>query len=360
MKTVVQVVQHLAPGGIETMALDLLQVKLKEERVLVVSLEGNEFEAFESWPVLKPFKDQIIFLNKPPGFKLRYVWKLARLLKKLKTDVVHTHHIGPLIYGGLAAKLARVKRVIHTEHDAWHLNDPQRRQLQQRMLKIVKPVLVADAKHVSAHIRESLQRSPDKLILNGVNTNKFQPGNKNQARQVFDLPVDAVLIGTSGRLEPVKGQEFLIDAMISLPSYYHLVIAGVGSLEQKLKQQVRDLHLANRVHFLGLVTDMPSFYQSLDLFCLPSLKEGFPLSALEAQSCGVRAVVTNAGGASETVCPSTGFVVDVECRKALVDGITDAMKVSNPQSPRDFVVANASLKTMAISYAALRKESYGS
>ncbi|MCV5754523.1 glycosyltransferase, partial [Escherichia coli] len=82
----------------------------------------------------------------------------------------------------------------------------------------------------------------------------------------------------------------LIEAFSHLESHTHLAIAGDGSQREQLEHLVRTLKLEQRVTFLGLVDDMPSFYQSLDLFCLPSLQEGFPLSTLEAQACDIPCV----------------------------------------------------------------------
>ncbi|MBZ4288949.1 hypothetical protein LAN16_24115, partial [Mycobacterium tuberculosis] len=70
-------------------------------------------------------------------------------------DVVHTHHIGPLLYAGYAARLTGVQTRIHTEHDAWHLQDDKRRHLQALALKAVQPTLVADATRVYNQLRSA-------------------------------------------------------------------------------------------------------------------------------------------------------------------------------------------------------------
>ena len=359
MKTVIQVVQHLRPGGIETMALDLQKFKLKNEQIFIVSLEDSESEALQKWPRLKAFQDRLFFMNKEPGFKTGLIFDLRKLFKKLNVDHVHTHHIGPLLYGGLAARLAGIKHIVHTEHDAWHLNNDKRRKLQKWVMRLVRPTVIADARTVASNFKNKLNTIEPKVILNGIDTNKFTLGSQKKAREQFNLPQDVILIGTSGRLEAVKGQEYLIDAICHLPEEYHLAIAGIGSLEAELKTQVRHLNLSKRVHFLGLVDNMPDFYRSLDLFCLPSLEEGMPLSTLEAQACGIKTIATNVGGTKETVCPITGYVIKESKNYTLLrKTILDAMAISTPGNPRDFVVKKADVRIMAKSYASLRLENY--
>ncbi|NMS58161.1 glycosyltransferase, partial [Vibrio parahaemolyticus] len=112
----------------------------------------------------------------------------------------------------------------------------------------------------------------------------FKSGDQTATRHLFELPTDKIVIGVAGRLEAVKGHKALIEAFSHLTPNTHLAIAGDGSQRAQLEAQVRTFKLEDRVTFLGLVDDMPSFYQSLDLFCLPSLQEGFPLSTLEAQA----------------------------------------------------------------------------
>ena len=288
-------------------------------------------------------------------------WQLRRLFRKLKADVVHTHHIGPLIYAGLAARMAGVKKLIHTEHDAWHLANDQHCKLQRWAIRWLSPVLVADAVNVAKGVQTHLNIEPDMVICNGIDTNKFSPGSRLDARVRLGLPGYPVIIGCCGRLEWEKGHAYLIDALSRLPADTHLALAGDGSLKPKLKAQARELMVEHRVHFLGHVDDMPSFYRSLDLFCLPSLKEGMPLAPLEAQACGIPAIVTAAGGSRESLCQETGRIVRKRNHKALADAITELFEHSSrvPQktqpikTPRDFVRLHADIRNTAEAYARL-------
>jgi glycosyltransferase involved in cell wall biosynthesis len=361
MKTVIQVVQHLQPGGIETLVLELIRFKAQGERHYIVSLEGSKHEALAHWPRLKSVADNLVFMEKQPGKDYGLLVRLVRLFKALNADVVHTHHIGPLLYAGLAARLGGHARLIHTEHDAWHLADSWRCKLQRFAMRAVRPVMVADAQSVAKGMRTYLRTSADAIIPNGIDTQKFLPGCQRMARQQLGLPRSATLVGCSGRLEWEKGHRYLIEALAMMPASVHLAIAGQGSRLGDLTQQVKQLGLERRVHFLGSVDDMPLFYQSLDLFCQPSLKEGMPLSPLEAQACGVPTVVTATGGSRESLCLDTGKIVRRRDARGLATGLKELFNRAayapfvqkKLGSPREFVERQGDIRRTAAAYARL-------
>ncbi|WP_039850174.1 MULTISPECIES: glycosyltransferase [Grimontia] len=359
MKTIVQVVQHLRPGGLEVMALELMNFSTFRNNMKIVSLEGNLESAIAAWPRLEAHKDQLIFLNKQPGLSYALVKQLKRVLRELKADVVHTHHIGPFFYGGLASRLNGMAHM-HTEHDAWHYSEKSHRLLHRIVSLIAKPVEVADADIVAQGMMDLPGIHQLKVIKNGIDTSRFIPGDKFKARKALNLPSGVKLIGASGRLEEVKGHGVLIEAMADLPAHYHLAIAGSGSLESALKDQAERLAIDHRVHFLGHVESMPTFYQSLDLFCLPSFNEGFPLAPLEAQSCGIPTAVTDVGGAVETLCPKTGLLLKAGDSADMAEKILPFLYESRTQNPRDFVMCHADVRNMAKAYDSLAEGlSYG-
>lgn len=354
-KTVIQVVQHLRPGGIETLALDLATFSEPNEKNIIISLEGNIETALNAWPRLRPFRENLLFLNKQPGLTPSLIMQLRRIFKNTSADTIHTHHIGPLLYAGLAARLEGVKHLIHTEHDAWHLMEYKRRILQRWTIKLLQPTLAADADTVANTMRMQLRcNNPISVIRNGIDTEYFIPGDLNIARQHLNLPPRVQLIGCSGRLELVKGQSILINALSELPPTIHLVFAGSGSTESQLRAQVEQLKLNQRVHFLGRIDNMPMFYQSLDIFCLPSLNEGFPLAPLEAQACNIPAVVTNVGGSRETVCPHSSEVIPANDHHTMAATLNTMLQKNNIHQPRTFVQQYCDVRLMVRAYANLR------
>ncbi|EPE2669116.1 glycosyltransferase [Vibrio parahaemolyticus] len=355
-KVVLHVVQHLAPGGLETLVLDMLRFAEPRHDVFVVSLEGAKSQSLAKWAKLTEYKSQLHFLNKQPGFSVKTLGTLTAMIKGMKPDVVHTHHIGPLLYGGIASRLAGVPVIIHTEHDAWHLNNKKAARLQSVLLKTVRPHVVADAHFVADQITTKLNYRDVCTIHNGIDCQKFQCGDRQAKRKHFGLPAEKTVIGVAGRLETVKGHKVLIEAFSHLESHTHLAIAGDGSQREQLEHLVRTLKLEQRVTFLGLVDDMPSFYQSLDLFCLPSLQEGFPLSTLEAQACDIPCVATDVGGVKETLCPKSSALVEPNRVFSLAEALSKQLD-SNIHSPRAYILQHFDIRDMVGRYTRLAKES---
>lgn len=349
-RVVVQVVQHLSPGGIEMLALELQRCADPNDEVHIISLEGGLGSKALLWPLLAERKNYLHFLNKKQGLSANTLWKLYRLLRQLKPHVLHSHHIGPLIYGGLAGRLAGVPVLIHTEHDAWHLRNQHRCKVARWALNLVRPRLVADATLVSRLLRERLQGVCPVVIHNGVDVERFCQGSMSDARRQFSLPVSVKIIGCAARLATVKGHGILLDAIFRLPVDVHLALAGVGPLQTALEKQVRELGLDKRVHFLGRVDDMPQFYRAIDVFCLASLNEGMPLSPLEAQACGTPVVLTNVGACREALCEKTGLLVDAKNARALTLALKRQINKTFTTSPREFVLNGKSLSDMVQAY----------
>ncbi|MFK0570318.1 glycosyltransferase [Endozoicomonas sp.] len=355
MKTppvVAQIVQHLAPGGIETMALDLQRKADNPEAVHIISLEGTQSEAIDQWPRIQHL-ERIHFLNKPPGLSLCTIKRLYQLLRELKVDVIHTHHVGPLLYGGIAAKLAGCGHA-HTEHDAWHLNNRKRRWLVSACFHLLRPQVAADAELVAENIRKHIPLFTPSVILNGIDTNLFKPADQAVARQALNLPTGVPIIGCAARFTDVKCHDLLLHAFSKLPDTTQLALAGGGELEQALRALAKRLNIEQRVHFLGVIDDMPAFYHAIDIFCLASKKEGLPLSPLEAQSCQRVVVMTDVGGCREAVDPDSGLLINpgstLELETALNKQLSSGINPEKQASARSFVIENCNLERMINQY----------
>ncbi|SHH29550.1 glycosyltransferase [Ferrimonas marina] len=351
----IQVVQHLKPGGIELMALDLLADD--PEQGWILALEGDRDSAIAHWPQLAPLASRLLFLDKAPGWQPGLVPRLMQLMRDLQIEAVHTHHIGPLLYAGVAARLAGVPKRLHTEHDAWHLQQPRRRRLEQLAVALAQPTLVADADAVAQGLRQALgrQASPLYVIKNGVDTDRFCPGSSRVAREALGLPQQVPLIGCAGRLEWEKGQDQLVAALVMLPPDVHLALAGSGSQQAALARQCAQLGVAQRVHLMGNLAQMPQFYKALDLYCAPSRREGLSLSILEAQACGIAAVVTDVGASAEALCRRSGALVPSEDVSALAMALNRQLNFGLDQQPRQFVELQGNLRQTRAAYAALRR-----
>ncbi len=344
-----QVVQKLAPGGIETLALALAAALPGNNAIF--SLEGEATALRTAWSSAAAAQIDIEAFGKRPGIHLSLVLELAGRLRELRPRALITHHIGPLLYAGAAARLAGVPRLAHVEHDIWHFDAPRRRALARFAIKALHPDYIVLSQAAAANQRRLLGVDQITIIPNGVDVARFLPGDAQAARHRFELDPERIWIGSAGRLETVKGHDVLIDAMALLPNrQVHLAIAGDGSQRQALQAQAIARGVADRVHFLGLCTDMPALLPAFDVFCLPSRAEGLPLSVLEAQAVGIPVVASDVGALREALCPGVSCLVPPADPGALAKGITEVLTRDTRASPRQFVVANFNWDQTVLAY----------
>ena len=344
---VLHVIQEFTLGGLEALVLSMLKADFENSYILAI--EGSSSQAFQEFPMLAEVQSKLFFANKPKGFHIKTCTYIKQTCIRLSVSILHTHHIGPLIYAGLAVLTLKNMAHIHTEHDVWHLQKYRDLYFQKFLLKLNKNIhLVAVSQSVFEKLKFYFPQMDISLIHNAVDTNKFKPGNRLVARAFFDLPSDAIIIGSAGRLEEIKGHRYLIQALQKLPQKYYLVIAGSGPLYQTLISQVQVLGLAERVTLTGYVEAMNVFYQACDIFCLPSLDEGLPLALLEAQATNVKVVSTNAGGCPEAVDPASGLQVPVANVEEIARACLDVLKTNG--EPRQFIIQNFSIDVLISRY----------
>ena len=347
----VQIVQRLSPGGIETLALGLAARLPGSNPVL--SLDWSTRDIQDRWPALRQASVPIEGLEKPAGVQPAFVLRLARRLRALAPRAVVTHHIGPLLYGGLAARLAGVPVVAYVEHDVWHYAAARDRRMARVLSALVRPKVVAVSRGVAVRVGEIMPGADIRIIRNAVDTDRFVPGDMARARAGLALPpgvpADAPLVGAAGRLELVKGQDILIEAMALLPGV-HLALVGHGSQADALRARSAALGLDDRVHFIGQRSDMEAVYPAFDLLCLPSRNEGLPLSMLEAQACNVPVVASDVGSVAEGLCPGTGALVPPEDPAALAPALRACLARPGGPELRAFVLDSFSWTRMVNAY----------
>jgi sugar transferase (PEP-CTERM/EpsH1 system associated) len=156
-------------------------------------------------------------------------------------------------------------------------------------------------------------------IINGVDVERFRPpesGSRRGLPKDFASATDLV-IGTVGRLEPIKDQRTLVRAFVELAGRFpelrgrlRLVLVGDGSTKRDLQELLGDSGLAGQVWFAGSREDVPQLMQAMDVFVLPSLAEGISNTVMEAMASGLPVVATDVGGNAELVVDGeTGFLV---------------------------------------------------
>lgn len=342
---ILQIVQRLRPGGIEVLALEL-SARLSGQNA-ILSLEWTDVEIAANWPMLAGLQTLVFGMSKKPGVRPGLLLPLLRRIRALAPRAVMTHHIGPLLYGGIAARLAGVSNVVHVEHDVWHYANPKHRRLARLAAVLVRPKVVAVSQTVAATMRQLMPSAHVCVIANAVDTERFVPGDRIGARRRLGLPLAGPIIGAVGRLEEVKGQDVLVRAVAAIPEAL-LVLAGDGTQAANLRQMAVDLGMAERVIFLGYRSDADTIYPAFDLVALPSHNEGLPLSVLEAQACDIPVVASDVGSVHEAMCPDASRLVPAGDVEALRAALSDLLANPPTVKPRAFVLEHFSwAKTVA-------------
>ena len=248
---------------------------------------------------------------------------LRRLVREQRIDVVHTHSPVPAVVAR-AALWRHPVPFVHTEHNVWPRYHPATRALNALTLRRNAYVIA-----VSEAVAASLPTSgpPVETIVHGVDRDRFRNGaeHRRAARQALGLPETACVIGTVGHLTPKKGHARLLEATAELAPRHpalRTVIVGRGPLEQALRAQARALGIEEQVVFAGLRADVPDILPAFDVFVLPSLFEGLPISLLEAMAASIPVVATAVGGIPEVIrSGSDGVLVNGDDPSALVRAI---------------------------------------
>ena len=295
---VMHVVYTLRTGGMEMGVVKLVN-GLDPARVrssICSTTPAGEIKALVNADV------PVFELARRAGNDMRIVGDLYRLFRRERPHIVHTHAWGTLLEGLVAARAARVPVVIHGEHGTLQLRRHQRwlQRLGWSAASRVLSVSSVLAGKMAEGTGFPLRRIT--TIRNGVNLGRFQPTDPTAARALLGLPGQSRLIGTVGRLVPVKDQATLVDAVAELGRSgvaATLVIAGDGPERAALETRARERGVDLRL--LGYRPDVDQVLAALDVFVLSSVSEGLSNTILEAMASGTPVVATRVGGAEEMI-----------------------------------------------------------
>ncbi len=245
-------------------------------------------------------------------------WRLARLVRPLRLDLLTVHLISASFVGGLARGRMGIP-VVATSHGL----DRRSGRWVYRPADRVIAVSCAVKDHL---VRQGVPPEKITVIRNGIEVERFVPRmSKRDARARLGLPADAVVVGSAGHLVARKGFDDLLRAwreVIRDHPEAHLAIAGDGRYRGRFERLAARLGASDRVTFLGYQKDMPLFIWALDLYAQPSRSEGLPLTVLETMAAGVPAVATDVGGTREAIIEGeTGILVRARDPGALGRGI---------------------------------------
>jgi glycosyltransferase involved in cell wall biosynthesis len=248
---------------------------------------------------------------------------LEAAFRRHRIAVAHSHEFSMAVYGAWAAWRAGVPHVI-TMHGSRYYAGRLRRRIAMRAAIAMSGQSVAVSAPLAWHMKRdlALRSSAVLTIPNGV---RHVRAGHTTLRDELRLEKDERLLVAVGNLYPVKGHHHLVDALALLTKRYpnvHLAIAGRGDREEALAAQARALGVANRVHLLGLRTDVTAILAAADIFVLPSISEGLPLAILEAMFARRPIVASDVGDVGVALGHGTaGILVEPGSPAALADAL---------------------------------------
>lgn len=289
---IIQVIPEFGLAGAEIMCENLTYelTKLGHE-VIIVSLFDYHSVITER---LEEFEIDVYYLNKKPGLDISIIGKLAKLLVEKKPDVIHTHrHV--MQYTVPASIIAGVKRKVHTVHSiAKKENNRIGRFFNKVFYKFfnVTPIALSDLIQDTIAEEYKIKKEAIPVILNGVDLSKCIPKTDYSKTGKFTIL-------HIGRFMEPKNHIGLVKAFEIFHNDYPdsiLQLIGDGNLKCEIEQYVTEHRLDDCVEFLGLKSDVHGYLHDADIFTLPSLYEGIPITLIEAMGTGLPIVATAVGG----------------------------------------------------------------
>jgi glycosyltransferase involved in cell wall biosynthesis len=268
------------------------------------------------------------------GSDLRAAIELWRVLRRERFDVLHTHNPKPGLYGRILGRLAGVPIVVNTNHGLYFGGgQPVRRTvvlgLEGMAARFSDAEMVQNPEDLELLVRRRLNpRRRTRLLGNGVDLARFHPGTAAEraaVRAELGVGDDRIVVGMVGRMVAEKGYPELFEAAGRLPDRYVVVCIGPDDPDKAdaLPAGAIDAARAAGVRLLGRRDDVDRLYRGMDLFVLPSHREGFPRAAMEAAATGLPVIATDIRGCRQVVADRvTGLLVPVRSPDSLAGAIT--------------------------------------
>jgi glycosyltransferase involved in cell wall biosynthesis len=328
-------------GGGERMLMRLLLTNFEstnKKMVLVLCHAGAWGEELRSAGVTVHELGMESFLDMP-----RVFFQLKKWISAFRPDIVQTWMYHADFMGGLAAYFSGYKNIIWGIHRTALLpSDKKSTQVIMRLCSLMsrtvpkKIISVAEAGK-QAHIAAGYDAARMVVIPNGFDFNNFIATDEQRIalRRDCDFADDELVIGCLGRFHEVKGQDnFVKAAAIVNQSNANVRFLMVGTdcdvHNTELMNWIKEHHLQDYIVLLGERSDVPVCLAAMDIFCMPSRTEGFPLCLGEAMAMSLPCVATEVGDAA-LLAGDTVILVPAQDEKALAKGLLDVIGLSKDQ-----------------------------
>lgn len=312
---IVQIMPYFGLGGAEIMCENLIYelIKLGHD-VTVISLFNSHTPITDR---LEAAGTKVIYLDKKLGFDFSVIKKIREICKIEKPDAIHTH-LYALKYAVLATMFLNNIRIIHTIHS---VAEKEAGNLSRKINRIFYKLLGVIPVALSELIRESvmkeynLPRNRVSVIFNGIDLSKCMPKT--------DYSIgEKIKILHIGRFSEEKNHIGLLEAFELFNLKYPnsvLQLIGDGEKRSEIENFIKEKNLVNCVEILGLQDNVYNYLHSADIFALPSLYEGIPITIIEAMGTGLPIVATNVGGIPDMLKDSkSALLVNIDSEEISV------------------------------------------
>ena len=275
------------------------------------------------------------------------VWRLARLLRREKVDILQTHLYDSGLIGVIAGRMAQTPLVIVTRHHTSIVKmlGKKYHTVIDRLMADTADGVVVVSEAVRRFMKESDKVKKDhiEVIHIGFDFNRLivSGAEREKIRREFGFSANAFVVGYVGQFIRAKGHPQLVEAFCQISQKIpeaRLLLVGSGDCSETGKK-IEKLNLKDKVIFAGWREDIPACIKAMDVFVQPSLSEAFSQVIIEAMGTGTPVVATTVGGADEVISQGeTGLLVPPDDPSAIADAV---FKLYENQPLRESLVLKA-------------------
>ncbi len=301
-------------GGQNQVLLTVLGLRAQGHRaVLVADPEGELRRRASEGP-------DVIPLATTSEMNLRAGWRLSRVLRELRPDVVHAHDPRGVAVAAQALSLGTFPNkpaLVASRRVDFHLKGNAFSRWKYRAVDVF---ICASRAIQTMLVAEGIPEARTVTVHEGIDLAHIDAAPALNIHQELWLPTHAPVVGNVAALVPHKGQRHLVEAATlvrqEVPDV-HVVILGEGELRRSLERQIKHLKLEKHVLLVGFRPDALSYMKAFDIFVMSSITEGLGTSVLDAMACRRPIVATSAGGIPEVVTPEAAVLVPPKDDRAL-------------------------------------------
>ncbi len=311
-------------GGQRQVLLTVLGLRERGHRAVLVAHPEGELAARASEG------HDLIRLAPRTEVDLHAGWKLSRIIKDLRPEIVHAHDPHAVALASLALSFGTGRAspgLVASRRVAFHLKGHAFSRWKYHQVDCF--IAASHAIHQML-VEDGVDPTRVVTVYEGIDIERVEAEPTANIHAEFWLPTHAPVVGAVGALTQEKGHKYLIDAaslVVREVPDARFVILGEGDLRPSLERHIKELHLDKHVLLPGFRADILAFVRAFDLFVMSSLQEGLGTSLLDAMAAGKAIVATETGGIPEVVAPGeTGLLVPVRDHRALAKAIAQLLK----------------------------------